>query len=91
VHQISLGPIARTASCELAAHLLGEGSPDVQRDGERIADEAGGHPFYLRELALAATESAPEGTTTAGAPPDLRVLLAQRIERLDGEERRLVD
>lgn len=91
VHQISLGPIDRAACCELAAHLLGDGSPDVRVTGDRIADEAGGHPLYLRELAIAATESLEPGTASPGAPPDLGILLAQRIDRLDEDERRLVE
>ena len=68
------------------ASRRGAGSP-----AERIADEAGGHPLYLRELALAATESLDAGTASAGAPPDLGILLEQRIDRLDADERRLVD
>ena len=91
VHQLSLGPIDRTASCALAVHLLGDGSTDARITGERIADEAGGHPLYLRELALAATESLDVGLASGGAPPDLGILLEQRIDRLDESERRLVD
>ena len=97
VHQVLLGPIDRAACCELAAHLLGDGgdggdgAAEARVTGERIADEAGGHPLYLRELALAATESLDAGTTEGGAPPDLGILLEQRIDRLDTDERRLVD
>jgi hypothetical protein len=91
VHQLSLGPIDRTACCELAAHLLGDGSAETRITSERIADEAGGHPLYLRELALAATESFDSGLASGGAPPDLGILLEQRIDRLDKDERRLVD
>jgi hypothetical protein len=91
VHQLSLGPIDRTACCELAAHLLGDDTPDVRLTGERIADEAGGHPLYLRELALAATESLDAGATSAGSPPDLAILLEHRIDRLEPDERRLVE
>ena len=91
VHQLSLGPIGRAACYELAAHLLGAVSSEAQLMGERLADEAGGHPLYLRELALAATEALDEGTLSEGTPPDLRILLEQRIDRLDADERRLVD
>ena len=91
IHQVSLGPMDRSASCELASHLLGDASPEARRAGERIADDAGGHPLYLRELALAAAESLPAGVTTRAAPPDLGILLRQRIDRLEADERRLVD
>jgi eukaryotic-like serine/threonine-protein kinase len=91
VHRISLGPMARAASCELAAHLLGDGSPELRSAGERIADEARGHPLYLRELALAATAMATLSEAPPPAPPDLASLLRQRIDRLDGDERRIVE
>ena len=91
VHRISLGPMDREASCELAAHLLGDASPELRLAGEHIADDAGGHPLYLRELALAATESSAAGITTRGVAPDLGILLKQRIDRLGPDERRLVD
>jgi tetratricopeptide (TPR) repeat protein len=92
VHRISLGPIDGPASYRLAKHLVGEASPELRTAGERIADEARGHPLYLRELALAATAAPPtEGEAVVAAPPDLGVLLTQRIDRLDSEERRIVE
>lgn len=91
VHRIALGPMDRTASCELASHLLGDASPELRSAGERIADEARGHPLYLRELALAATATTAGGEAPPSTPPDLGVLLKQRIERLDGDERRIVE
>ena len=91
IHRVSLGPMDHAASCELASHLLGDASPEARRAGERVADEARGHPLYLRELALAAAESPASGRTPRDAPPDLALLLEQRIDRLESHERRLVD
>ncbi len=91
VHQISLGPMDRSASCELAIHILGDITPDVRLAGERIADDAGGHPLYLRELALAANDLPAGDVTSSRVPPDLALLLKQRIDRLDTDERRLLD
>jgi serine/threonine protein kinase/tetratricopeptide (TPR) repeat protein len=96
VHQIVLGPMDHSASCELAAHLLGDSAPALRAAGERIAREAMGHPFYLRELALAASEpSSPTAATPthepASAPSELRVLLRDRIDRLEREDRRLLE
>ena len=96
VHQIALGPMDHSASCELAAHLLGDAAPDLRAAGDRIAREAAGHPFYLRELALAASEPSsaaamPASAEPAGAPSELRVLLRDRIDRLEREDRRLLE
>ena len=95
VHQIALGPMDHSASCELAAHLLGDAAPDLRAAGDRIAREAAGHPFYLRELALAASEPSSAAATPAGAeagaPSELRVLLRDRIDRLEREDRRLLE
>jgi RecA/RadA recombinase len=95
VHQIVLGPIDHSASCELATHLLGDAAPALRATGERIAREAAGHPFYLRELALAVSERpSPIARTTtvpAAAPSELRVLLRDRIDRLDRADRRLLE
>ena len=100
VHQIALGPMAHAASCELATHLLGGATTDVREVGERIAREAGGHPLYLRELALAAADAPLDRATEARshepseshrAPSELRVLLRERIERLEPEDRHLLD
>lgn len=91
VHRISLGPMDRSACCELASHLLGDVSPELCAASERIADEAGGHPLYLRELALAATALPAPGAEPSAPPPDLDSLLKQRIERLEPDERRIVE
>jgi tetratricopeptide (TPR) repeat protein len=92
VHQIALGPMDHSASCELATHLLGDAAPGMRGAGERIAREAAGHPLYLRELALAASElTTPAPESDAGAPSELRILLRERIDRLESEDRRLLE
>jgi serine/threonine protein kinase/tetratricopeptide (TPR) repeat protein len=93
VHQIALGPMDHSASCELATHLLGDSAPGLRGAGDRIAREAAGHPLYLRELALAASEpSATVATESdAVAPSELSSLLRERVTRLEGEDRRLLE
>lgn len=94
VHQIALGPMDHDACCELATHLLGDAAPALRSAGDRIAREAGGHPLYLRELALAASEPATPTSSAdsdAVAPSELSILLRERIGRLDSEDRRLLE
>ena len=89
--------MSHSASCELATHLLGDAAPAQRGAGERIAREAAGHPLYLRELALAASEPSSSTSTVqsepGGAPrtAQLRVLLRDRIDRLEHEDRRLLE
>lgn len=91
IHRISLGPMDRAASCELASQLLGDASPELRSTSERIADEARGHPLYLRELALAAVTPAVDGEEPPSSPPDLPNLLKHRVERLESDERRIIE
>lgn len=94
VHQIALGPMDHAASCELATHLLGDAAPALRAAGDRIAREAAGHPLYLRELALAASEPATLTSardSNAVAPSELSILLRERITRLESEDRRLLE
>jgi serine/threonine protein kinase/tetratricopeptide (TPR) repeat protein len=96
VHQIALGPMDHSACCELATHLLGDAAPALRSAGDRIAREAAGHPLYLRELALAASEPATATATSAHdsdavVPSELSILLRERIKRLESEDRRLLE
>ncbi len=96
VHQIALGPMDHGACCELATHLLGDAAPALRSAGDRIAREAAGHPLYLRELALAASEPATATATAARdsnavVPSELSILLRERITRLESEDRRLLE
>ena len=54
---------------------------------ERIAKSAGGNPLFVEELVVMAAEA--EGEVRV--PPSLRALLAARLERMDRDERRVLE
>lgn len=88
VHRVSLGPIERADSVSLSLALLSPDAEDGRRVAERIADAAGGHPLYLRELALAAA-AAPSAAPDASR--DLTALLRARVASLPDAERALLE
>ncbi len=103
IHRVVLGPLDRAASCELALHLLGSDDASAARLAEHIASETGGHPLFIRELALAmaapepsmpesAVLRAPDVLPLGGArTADLGALLAQRIAQLPATERAVLE
>jgi DNA-binding CsgD family transcriptional regulator/tetratricopeptide (TPR) repeat protein len=96
--RLELGPLA-----EQEAATLVEGVRD-DRLRARILAEAGGNPFYLRELAGAAAfspsrigaaavadgDGARAGSATAPVPPVLAAAIAMETERLDATARELL-
>lgn len=97
IHRVVLGPLDRADSCELAIRLLGSTDGAAQRLAEHIAVETGGHPLFIRELALAVAASEGPPSDGSGSPvaaltvADLGVLLAQRIAELPDTERALLE
>jgi len=102
IHRIVLGPLDPEASCELALHLLAAGEGSARHLAEHIVAEAGGHPLFIRELALAIAASevsaaasgsplGPEARLRGGGPADLGALLAQRITQLPRTERSILE
>jgi class 3 adenylate cyclase/tetratricopeptide (TPR) repeat protein len=65
--------------------LIPDALPDDLRD--RIARAAGGNPLFVTEMVALAAESA--GAVVV--PPTLKVLLAARLDQLDGFERAVLD
>ena len=92
IHRVVLGPLDRAESCELAIQLVGEHGESTRRLAEHIAEETGGHPLFIRELALAvaASEVLPVHGSPRGAV-DLGALLAQRIAQLPPTERAVLE
>lgn len=93
IHHVVLGPLDRVESCELAMQLLGS-ADSSSRLAEHVAAEAGGHPLFIRELALALAVAASDGQCVHPAPgmtADLDVLLAERIADLPGTERAILE
>jgi class 3 adenylate cyclase/tetratricopeptide (TPR) repeat protein len=65
--------------------LIPEALPDDLRG--RIARAAGGNPLFVTEMVALAAENAEEVVV----PPTLKVLLAARLDQLDGFERAVLD
>ena len=82
--QAQLGPLDTTAGADIARWALGnEARPSMATD---LVRASGGHPFFLRELALAAVSGG-----GGVAQTDLPSLLSARIARLADLEHRLLD
>ena len=84
--EIGLGPLAR----EDAERLLG----GVHSAGRRheIYREAGGNPFYLEQLARAATSDRPTaGAELSGVPAAVARVLAAELRELSASVRAVVD
>ncbi len=90
VRELQLGELDTDDACSLAASCLGEHDVPVEIT-RRIAHEAGGNPFFIRQLAEALSESDP-GSGRGGAV-DVRFsdLLSQKLARLPRAERTLVE
>jgi DNA-binding SARP family transcriptional activator len=57
---------------------------------ERIAQAAEGNPLFLEQMVAMALEEQPAGTSLA-VPPTIQALLAARLDRLDPEERAVLE
>ncbi|HEX6766176.1 MAG TPA: AAA family ATPase, partial [Polyangiaceae bacterium] len=81
--EIEVAPLAEAEATRLVSKLFGESA----RDGvESIVAEAGGNPFFLLEMALAAKESTID---LRGAP--LANVIATRVESLPENARELLE
>ena len=94
VHRCALGRLPEAHARELAALLLqGTGA---QASAASIAEEAGGHPFFIDELVRhnSATELSPSRSPSTSHSPRAVTLdeaLWARIERLDHDAREIVE
>jgi DNA-binding SARP family transcriptional activator len=84
---LALTGLGTTESQALVAELS---SDEVPREARaRIVEIAEGNPLYLEQLLSFAEEAGPEAL--ASVPPTVEALLAGRIDRLEPEERALLE
>jgi len=83
--EIELGPISRADSIELALETFDRDDPTAVAWAELIADEAGGNPFFVRELANQALLDQPPHAVSLGE------IMAARIEQLPIDARRVLE
>lgn len=74
----------RTADSEKLLHALGDGLDAQSR--ARVIEAADGNPLFLEEMVALAQERG-----TVEIPPTIQALLAARLERLEVEERELLE
>lgn len=81
---VRLQPLVREAAAQLAALLTGK--PLEDPSVATLLRRAGGHPLFLRELALAAADSPP----TDEVPSAIREAIDRRARRLDPRTSRVL-
>ncbi|HET7519458.1 MAG TPA: AAA family ATPase, partial [Actinomycetes bacterium] len=95
-----LEPLAAEESATLLEHLAGEAALPADAT-DRITRTAEGNPLFLEELLAMLIEEGrlrrhggrwvAHDLAAASTPPTIQALLAARLDRLDGEERALLD
>jgi class 3 adenylate cyclase/tetratricopeptide (TPR) repeat protein len=95
-----LEPLAPDESATLLEHLAGEATLPPEAVG-RITRTAEGNPLFLEELLAMLIEEGrlrrdggrwvADGLAATTTPPTIQALLAARLDRLEGEERALLD
>jgi tetratricopeptide (TPR) repeat protein len=80
---LALEPLSESESRELVNAGAGEAVPEDAR--RRIAELAEGNPLFAEQLVAYARERGVEALATV--PPTVEALLASRLDRLDAEER----
>ena len=90
VVSVSVQPLGREASDELAVELLGETATEGAADQRMLGalfDRSGGNPLFLQELAVLVAKEGP----TSELPDSLRALIAARLDQLTAPERQVLD
>jgi class 3 adenylate cyclase/tetratricopeptide (TPR) repeat protein len=85
-HAVSLEPLT-DADAEALLRAVGEGVDERART--RIAEAAEGNPLFVEQMAAMAAEGG-EGATLS-VPPTIQALLAARLDRLEPEERAVIE
>ena len=97
-HTVALAPLSDSETAALVTHLLGA-EPSVDALGRRVAERAGGNPFFAEELVRDLAErgvlqgepgayaSAAE-VSEVSVPATLQATIAARIDRLDPKAKR---
>jgi hypothetical protein len=81
---VRLAPLERDEAVELATSLLARAGTPTVKSAQAIAEEAGGHPLFIAELARHARR-------TTGGDVHLDDALWARVARLDERARALVE
>ncbi len=84
---LALEPLAADEAGALVDEIAGDVLDDAAR--ARIVDIAEGNPLFLEQLLAFAEEAGSEAL--ASVPPTVEALLAGRLERLDPDERALLE
>jgi class 3 adenylate cyclase len=82
-----LDPLAEGDAGSLVAEIAGEALDEAAR--ARIVEVAEGNPLFMEQLLAFAEEAGPEALATV--PPSVEALLAGRLERLDPDERAVLE
>lgn len=88
---LDIGPLDRADSERLASVTLAASAVSPARLASAIADEAGGVPFFVEELAYFAVQQHEAGREISTSGITLDGLLAQRVAALPPGERSLVE
>ncbi len=85
LQDVALRPLSGPEARNLARALLGTLTPDVQELADWIAEESGGSPFFIQELAQHVRRAKPEmqggeGLRPEGQNPEAQRLAVQRLE-----------
>ena len=78
-----LGPLGAADSEALLEELSAELDPDMR---SQVLMAGGGNPLFLEEMVALAREAG-----SVAVPPTIDALLAERLERLGGEEREILE
>lgn len=90
VRQLELGPLSPAVATGVARGLLGDRHPNPIEAAVWIAEESGGNPHLLAELAAALRTSAELGADDSQRSLTLDQLVRERMEQLEEEARRLL-
>jgi class 3 adenylate cyclase/tetratricopeptide (TPR) repeat protein len=84
---LRLEPLTRSEAADLA---MAAGESVDQQAAERIADQAGGNPFFIVEITGMLLERELARTNGLPLPPTVQAVMASRIDHLPAEARELV-
>jgi DNA-binding SARP family transcriptional activator len=85
-----LEPLSETESSQLVANL-GGGAGLSERDRCRIVAAAEGNPLFAEEMYALVTEADGEAKGEVPVPATIQALLAARLDRLDDQERSVIE
>ncbi|HEY8514135.1 MAG TPA: AAA family ATPase [Candidatus Binatia bacterium] len=98
--ELPIAPLAPAAAIELAERLLGDDA-SLGALARRVAERAGGNPYFVEEIVRALAEqgrlsgrrgaySAPRGVLDLPVPPTLQAVLAARVDQLPEGDKALL-